>query len=529
MVKGAQRVLYVMLAFFIALFVASSFFIRAKYNYAIYGDTTVLEKQQPLLFIVLIAAVLGLSYVLYRLCLKLNQYSRRIVVPAVLLLSAAIQIVIIFLFTRMPTDDSQTVLSLAWDMLYNKDYSSFQPGGYLYMFPFNFSMVLYLKTLLFLFPDNYLVIKSFNILFSLVTTLMIYLLYKELNTRSRTHDYGILVFAATYIPSLFMSNFIYNDVIATALLTSALYFTVKFIRRKSMKDIVFAAILLALGNYFRSTGTIFLIAAVLCLGFNLRHLGVKKTIASIGITLLLFGIPGWTQNAVLQAKGIVDEAPSSHSAPVYMWLNMGINLETLGFWDNRESYNIYQQEAGYNKEESVGLFKASISDKLSSASAFELAGMYYKKLIWTWTEGTYQFERYGIGNDGDAAFGGRGGFVMDRYIYSTAASELFKGASNYRSGLIWIVYIQNILMYAFILVRLIRSIRAKRYAETPLILVILGFIGFYLLWEIKARYIYPVYPLLIVLSYLGVKEVDELLTGKRRGQHAATETETETD
>ncbi|WNS41468.1 glycosyltransferase family 39 protein [Paenibacillus sp. MMS20-IR301] len=525
MVKSIQRILYIILACFLGLFMASSFFIRAKYNYAVYGDTTVLENQQPLLFIALIAAVLGVSLLLYRLCLKLNKYSRRIVIPAVLLFSAAIQLVIIFLFTRMPTDDSQTVLSLAWDMLYNKDYSSFQSGGYLYMFPFNFSIVLYLKTLLLLFPDNYLVIKAFNILFSLVTTLMIYLLYKELNTRSRTPDYGVLIFAATFVPALFMSNFIYNDVIATALLTSALYFAVKFIRRKSMKDILFAAILLALGNYFRSTGTIFLIAVVLCLLFNLRSLGVKKAVASIGITLLLFAIPGWTQNALLQATGIVDESPSSNSAPVYMWLNMGINLETLGFWDNRESYNIYQQDAGYNQAESVELFKASIRNKLSSASAGELAGMYYKKLIWTWTEGTYQFERYGLGNDGDSIRSGRSGFVMDRYIYSTSASKLFKGASTYRSGLIWIVYVQNFLMYGFILFRLVTGIRAGRFGETSLILVLLGFIGFYLLWEIKVRYLYPVYPLLIILSALGFKDAYELVTAKGGIRHAAESAE----
>lgn len=153
----------------------------------------------------------------------------------------AIQMVIIFLFPRLPTDDSQTVLSLALDMLYRNDYSSFDTNGYLHMFPFNFSIVLYLKTLLLIFPDNYLVIKIFNILFSLLTSLMIYMLYKELNYKSKDKDYGILVFAATYIPSLFMSNFIYNDVTATAFLTSALYFAIRFIKRRSIKDILFTS------------------------------------------------------------------------------------------------------------------------------------------------------------------------------------------------------------------------------------------------------------------------------------------------
>lgn len=96
---------------------------------------------------------------------------------------------------------------------------------------------------------------------------------------------------------------------------------------------------------------------------------------------------------------------------------------------------------------------------------------------------------------------------MDRYSYTNAATDLFKADSNYRSGMLWLLYVLNFLMYVFILVRLIGGIRAKRFEETSLILVVLGFIGFYLLWEIKSRYIYPVYPLLIVLSYMGFKDV----------------------
>lgn len=515
MVRGIQKSLYFILALFIGLFIVSSFFIRAKYSYFVYGDTPVLEKQQLGLFMLVIAVVLALSIALYKLALKLNKYSRTKVIPLVLLCSFAIQLVIIFLFPRLPTDDSQTVLSLALDMLYRGDYSSFDTSGYLHMFPFNFSTVLYLKTLLLVFPDNYLTLKIFNILFTLVTTLMIYLLYKELNYKSSAQDYGVLVFAATYIPALFMSNFIYNDVIATAFLTGALYFAVKFIRRKSLKDIIAAAILLAVGNYFRSIGVIVLITVMLSLLFSLRTIGVKKGLTALFMTAILFNVPGWTQNAVLQATNVVDESVNKNSAPVYMWLNMGINLETFGFWDNRESYSIYQQDAGYNKAESTELFKAEISNKLSEASVGDLVEMYYKKMIWTWTEGTYQMERYGLGNDGSSGDGGRMvGAVMDRYSYTNAATDLFKGDSSFRSGLLWMLYVLNFLMYVFILIRLIGGIRANRFEETPVILVVLGFIGFYLLWEIKSRYIYPVYPMLIVLSYMGFKDVYDYMVRK---------------
>ncbi|MMZ68240.1 hypothetical protein D1872_308990 [compost metagenome] len=75
----------------------------------------------------------------------------------------------------------------------------------------------------------------------------------------------------------------------------------------------------------------------------------------------------------------------------------------------------------------------------------------------------------------------------------------------------------NVLIYVFVLVRLIGGIRAKRYDEVSLILVILGFIGFYLLWEIKSRYLFPVYPLLLVLAYMGFKDAHDSIFRRKLG------------
>lgn len=510
MLELMKKTIYFILIFFIGLFIASSFFVRAEYNSFLYGDNPVLHKQNLGIFILLIILLILLSIVLYRMSLKINKYSKKTVIPITLLFSFAIQIAIIFAFTKLPTADSQTVLSLALNMLYNNDYSSFQTGGYLYMFPFNFSTVLYLKTLLFIFPDNYLVIKIFNILFTLVTTLMIYLIYKEINYKSKENDYGILIFAATYIPSLFMSNYIYNDIIATAFLTSAIYFLIKFIKEQSIKYVIISSILLSIGNYFRSIGVIVLIASIIYILLSIKKIGIKKVHTSFCVLALLFNIPSWTQNVVLQTTDIVSESVNKNSAPIYMWLNMGMNKEKFGFWDNRQSYNIYQVQGDYNKEKSTALFKEEIENKLSRSTFSELLQMYYKKIVWTWTEGTYQIETYGIGT-GSSNTKQKMGNIESGYSYTTVATDLFKGDSKYRSGLLWIAYVMNFLMYCFIFIRLKKGIKSKRFDEVFLILVILGFIGFYILWEIKSRYIYPVYPPLIVLSYMGFKDVHDFM------------------
>jgi hypothetical protein len=511
MIKNIEKAVYIILGFFTGLFILSSFFMRAEYNAYLYGDVPVLHPQNLLIFIPLVILMLMVSMAVYRLCLRLNRYPKKLIIPLILLFSLGLQIGIIFAFPKLPEADARTVLGLAQAMLYKGDYSSFQTNGYLYMFPYNFSMVFYLKMLLSVLPNNYLVLKIFNILFSLVTSLMVYLIYKELNHRSQNNDYGVLLFAATYIPALFMCNFIYNDVIATAFLTSAVYCFIRFVKCTKVRFVVIGAVLLMFGNYFRNIGILVLIAAAIYFLLNLKPIGIKKTMLGIGLMLLLINIPAWTQDAVLQARHVVNASIYKNSAPIYMWINMGMNKSTIGYWDNRQSYQIYQGQGNYDKEKSTELFKAAIQKKLSNTTFSDLVKQYYEKTVWVWTEGTYQIEAGCIGNGAASKANSRMGPSGNVYSYTTVATDLFKGDSFYLSSLLWILYGMNFLMYGFILIRLAGGIKERRFDEVLIILIILGFIGFYILWEIKSRYIFPVYPLLIVLSYMGFEDAYDFL------------------
>jgi hypothetical protein len=488
------------------------------YRYYLYGDVPVIVKQNFISFIISVLIGAVLIILIYKLCLKFNKYDKKIIIPVILFIAFIIQLFVILILPRLPTDDSQTVLSLAMGILNQGDFSTFNKGGYLYMFPYNFSIVLYYVTLLSIFPNSYIVLKVFNILFSLVTTLIIYLIYKELNYKSNENEnhYGILVFSVLYIPSILMSNFIYNDTIATAFFAATVFFVIKFIKEKSLKYLIIFSILLSIGNYFRNIGIILLIAISIYFLMNIKKIKFKKILVYFFIIVIIFYTPVWSTNIILQTTNIVDESIYKNSAPTYMWLNMGINDETFGFWDNFESYNIYQVQADYEKDKSLDLFKESISNKLSNMKISELVNMYYKKIMWTWTEGTFQIDRYGIGESStDNGRGGMGmGMLLSGYSYETYFTELFEGDSVYRKILLWMLYIINFLIYCFILIRLIRCIKYKNFGEIFIVLIILGFVGFYIFWEIKSRYIYPIYPYLIILSYRGLKDIYDYFISK---------------
>lgn len=135
---------------------------------------------------------------------------------------------------------------------------------------------------------------------------------------------------------------------------------IRFVKDGSIKYIVIASVCLSIGNYFRSVGTIVLIAAVFYILLQVKKTGVKKAITSFCILGVLFNIPNWNQNFILQETNIVNESVNKNSAPIYMWINMGMNEDTIGYWDNMKSYNIYQRQARYNKEKSTELFKEEI-------------------------------------------------------------------------------------------------------------------------------------------------------------------------
>lgn len=504
-----KTLFYSILILFFSIFIISSLFLRAEYNSVLYGDNPILSSQNIFLLFGLSIIILLLNVLLYKICSKLNSCSSKVIIPIILTITGILHLLVIFLLPRLPSDDSQTVLGIALNILKNNNYSAFDKTGYLHMFPFNFSYVMFLVAILKIFPLNYITIKVFNILFSLITSLLIFLIYKELTQKK---DFVILIFATTYIPSILLTNFIYNDVISTTFFTLSIYFAIKFINCKQYKYIIFLAITLSIGNFLRQVGIIILIATIIYFILNFSSIGFKKILISLSIIIIIFNIPSYTTDFTLQKTGLVTSSIYENAAPFNMWINMGMNKDSFGFWDEFKSYNIYQQNANYNKEVAQNLFTDNILNTLSNYSIKDIVNIYYNKLIWIWTEGTYQIERYGIGIQNSRNM--RNMVPSGGYSYSTFLTDFFNNGTTPKTILLWFLYIVNFLMYIFIFIKLVLSIKNKKFNEIYLILIILGFIAFYSLWEIKSRYLYPVYPIILSIAYMGFKDTLQICSNK---------------
>ncbi|MCR4434629.1 MAG: glycosyltransferase family 39 protein [Clostridiales bacterium] len=365
------------------------------------------------------------------------------------------------------------------------------------MHPQNIGISLFLFLLYLILPHSFMVPKMVNVIFSTLTSFMIFLLYKELNKNRKRNEYGLLVLSCLFLPSVFMNNIVYNDVISTSLLICAVFFAIKYVRcGKCVYWFLFSAFL-SIGNYFRSIGMIFLVAIAFYILFNTRN--IKNTAAALLMTVLVFMMPSFAINKMIEYKGNLTEPIGKNSAPVLMWINMGMCRDTLGFWDGGKSYDIYFR-SDWNKEASQKLYIEEIRNNIQTQPVMNLLSHYSVKTFWVWTEGTYQYELYGLGYH---SLGG--------YMYNTPANQFLDDQFPYRENIRWIVYVFNFVMYCLIAVSVLVSIREGDFKEELLLLIILGFIAFYILWEIKSRYLYPCFPYILILSYTGMRRIIDAL------------------
>jgi len=464
---------------------------RAEYCAYKHGDNPVWIPQDTLMLLATAGFLFCVLLGIYRLGARMNRLGRRYVTGNILYLSFAVQLLYIILLPADQFADQTAVNRIALELI-NGDFRAFQRGGYLYQYPNNIGITLMLSLVYRLFPRSMPVPKFLNAVFSTVTSYLVMRIYEESIPGRRGRSYGILLLSGFFLPMILLNNLVYNDIYATTLFSAAVYYAIRFSKSRRWLHLFWSGFCISLGNFLRQLGLIFLIAVVLFL--VLKRAETLKILVLAGMTLVLFRLPmAWVNNWLLD-KEQIKEPIGMNSVPIHMWIHMGMNEERFGYWDNSFSYNIYLREGGLNKEKSARIYSELIKKNLQGERLLKTVKVYVKKNFWLWTEGTYQAEYYGIGSWG--------------YLYPTFASRFLENNTAVRDWVRWIMHAGNFLLLLLALYGLAADLReGKSYFMILPAIVFLGFVGFYTLWEIKPRYIYPACPYLILMSYYGLSRL----------------------
>ena len=476
---------------FIWFILVCTLFCRAEYCSYKYYDNPAWGNQDTFSLIIDTTLLFVLVILIYKMGSWLDRFSRRQVLFIIVYLLVLTQLLFIFYFPAKQFADQDIVNNIAYEII-EGNFTAFQKKGYLYQYPNNIGITLFLSVIYRLFPETLIVPKLLNVAFSTVTALLVFRIYEEIFSPKKTNNYALLIFSGFFPPMIMLNNLVYNDIYATTLFLGYVFYAIKFIKTKNSNYLVLAGILLIMGNFLRQVGAVFLLAILAY--FIIRRVSLLKSLAFFGIVLILFRMPMFLMNNYLIKTEKITEIIGTNSIPIDMWIHMGMNEEKFGYWDDSHSLDIYSNQGKYDKEKSRQMYRLLISKKLKEKGLSNLAKVYIKKNIWLWTEGTYQAEYYGVGSWG--------------HLYSTVATEKLDSSVLFRDSIRWILHVINTLMFGLIFIGLFESIRKK--ALYPLLLpaiIVIGFIGFYTVWEIKPRYIYPIYPYLIIMAYHGLSAI----------------------
>ena len=112
-----------------------------------------------------------------------------------------------------------------------------------------------------------------------------------------------------------------------------------------------------------------------------------------------------------------------------------------------------------------------------------------------WTEGTYQAERYGFGG------------YESTFSHENRITDSIKDVDNSRLRMI-IDFIMKAQYYIYMTLALAGVIITRSNRNYSLFnYCICGFACFYLIWEMKSRYIYSLYPLFIIYAVIGIEYI----------------------
>lgn len=469
--------------------------------------------QKPLILIGLSIPVFLLFLGIYGVGHVLSRFNEKKTILTILSIYTALQVLYILMFPVNAYEDAAIVEGFAREFLHGK-FSSLGVGNYLGYYPNNIGITLLFSFLYLFFPDNLLTLRFCNVIFTTLTAWLTYKLYKELFPNKKNSSCGVLLMMICFLPSIILDNLTYGDIISTSLCMAGLLNAVKFAKTSLVKYAIYTALLLMLGNFTRSVAMLFLLAVLVYWALNSklfrRTISSKRFIAGTIIAVLAFTLPLRLFSFVGFKSGIIDEPVGIHANPVWRWINIGFPSDSkLGYWDGGRNTSIFVSRYKCDPKLASSFFIHDIIDKYQNIGKKNTLKGYIKKTFWTWTEGTYNVNFYGLSQ----------ALKPENFkLYNTPLIKYAEpGDKILRGSLDWFLHTYNWIILALVAYYLGNCVKQKDFKVELLVYTILLYLGFYFFWEVKSRYLFGLYPILIILSYNSIDLI--VKQGQRKLSH----------
>ena len=287
-----------------------------------------------------------------------------------------------------PKADQRWVLRCA-EQIRNGNFESLEKGGYLYIYPHQYGIVLFYCLIGLAFNYNtYLAAQYINII---ALTIAFYSIYKTIDIlikKSEISKYTILSLIA-FLPISMYITFIYGNLLGIACSCLAMLFQVKYFENEKIRYIFFTAFFASVAYLFKSNYLITVIAIILLfVAEMINKRKIKYLIPVVTICAFYFLGSFITGFAMKQITGI----DRNKGVPTINWVAMGMQEGKMApGWYNSFNKKTYE-ENNYDTDATEKVAKEEINKSLNEfkndpQKAIEF---YSKKTESQWNNPTFQ-------------------------------------------------------------------------------------------------------------------------------------------
>jgi len=389
----------------------------------------------------------------------------KFLVPGLLILSFILRLWWINAIDTQPNSDFLMLLNAAKELSIGEtDIIKHHPSNYFYKYPYNLSFVLYETAVYKLFHAVY-AFKLINVLLSTFIVWLIFLISKQVFNEKTALI--AMTFSAIFPPFIYINSILTNQILAFALILSAIYLFLK------KKKFLYIGLLLAFANLIRPVAIVFLAGIFIYYSLNIfkKQIGFNKKffmdyLKSITLLIGTYYLTIFIVFTAINLTKIPVVSMFHDPIPNYKFL-VGLNPASNGRYNNEDSslasnFENYKIESTQkikerltNKTQLLKLFKTKIKD---------FWGHKNSELFWSFSGVPPQYQYY-------------------KFAYYE-----------------WMLYLSFVFFSILFLVKAIFYSQKKTNIIVffNLLLLMFGFI--YLFIEIQARYRYSIYFIFIILS-----------------------------
>ncbi|MBO4808213.1 MAG: glycosyltransferase family 39 protein [Lachnospiraceae bacterium] len=402
--------------------------------------------------------------------------------------SFILAIVWINILKVVPGADQEFCVTYA-DAMNKGDFWCLEQGHYLANYPHLLGLIAFLRLLFKIFGEsNYDTFRYFN---AICIPIMIYCGYrivKKFTDDDKKTEFFYLLAMLFCIPVYAYVLYIYGDLGGPALGMASFWFFYQCLDKLSAKNIAGFVIFTIASITIRKNMLIFVIAMIVVLVVRLIKKMDKKDI----ILLCIIAVTTLFSLKYVEWLYLPEKVDTSHAVPAICNITMGLNDDQgyAGWYNYYElvvmGENDWEPDAA--SAESMEAIK-NVYIPLFIHNPGYTADFFFRKINSQWQVPLYQSIVSNI-----LLYGPQNDFVMS--VYFGTWNRIFD----------WFMKIYQMAMYLFIAYLLFANRKEKKEIEyyTMLIAAFGGFL-LSLVWESKARYIFPYFIIMIPFMAFGAK------------------------